>query len=88
MHTVPPIFCIDIIGKSRSGWKRDQCASGLGTVEKVGVDEFDQWKFMNWGGTLKRVFELGGVMNKGIEANTPKLEDSLEGATPLQIFKY
>ncbi len=59
-----------------------------GTVEKVGVDEFDQWKFMNWGGTLKRVFELGGAMNKGIEANTLKLEDSLEGATPLQIFKY
>ena len=26
---------------------------------------------MHWGGTLKRVFELGGVMNKGIEAYTP-----------------
>ncbi len=62
-------------------------ADEMGLLKKVGVDEFDQWKFMHWGGTLKRVFELGGVMNKGIEANTPKLEDSLEGATPLQIFE-
>ncbi len=39
-----------------------------GSVEKAGVDEFDQWKFMHWGGTLKRVFELGGdVFNPFIQ---------------------
>ena len=40
---------------------------------------------MHRGGTLKRVFELGGVMNKGIEAITHKLEDSRMGAT---LYRY